>query len=126
MNKLKRIFKKDKGGSAGTSQPTTTTSQTAPSSSTNPGTQIQSQAPASTGAATDAPKGVLFNTSLGDITIALYTDETPKVMSFPFPLHTPFYHFSTEQHKMPSSRNADKTNVMDTDMQEFRHPCLYG
>ncbi|KAK4550308.1 heme binding [Oleoguttula mirabilis] len=67
MNKIKSLFNKgDEAQSssqpAASSQPTTTTAA--------------SSAPAATGG--DAGEGVVLHTNIGDITIALYRDETPK------------------------------------------------
>jgi len=70
MNKLKSLFhgKKDKDA---TLQST---------SSSNAASASQSAAPtSSTGAASgEIPQSVILHTTLGDITIALYKDETPK------------------------------------------------
>ncbi|KAJ4339307.1 cyclophilin peptidyl-prolyl cis-trans isomerase Cyp2 [Ascochyta clinopodiicola] len=76
MDKLKKIFKHDSSSShsepaaashtQGTTAPTTTTSAQAPQSNTPAG---HSSAKAS---------GVLMTTNYGDITIALYSDKTPK------------------------------------------------
>jgi len=52
MNKIKKLFKKGESGSA-----------------------AETDAPTSGGA---APQGVLLTTSMGDITIALFADKTPK------------------------------------------------
>ncbi|CZT17683.1 probable Peptidyl-prolyl cis-trans isomerase-like 1 [Ramularia collo-cygni] len=57
MDKLKKIFNKDKGDQAGSAS-----SSTAPKSGGNP----------------DGAKGVILHTSLGDITIDLYEKETPR------------------------------------------------
>lgn len=74
MDKLKKIFKHDKSDDAtpsraqGGATPSSTTSAQAPQTNTAAST---SQA---------APSGVLMTTNYGDITIALYSDKTPKVL----------------------------------------------
>lgn len=81
MKKFMNKLKGDKGdaGSSDTSAKSTPV-QSQPSSTTQPAAMSQPGGASTTGgAAAEASKGVLFNTSLGDITIALYTDETPKV-----------------------------------------------
>lgn len=62
MGVFSKIFKRDK---ADASPSTASTSQSQPASST--------------GANLDNPQGVILHTNLGDITIALYSDKTPKV-----------------------------------------------
>nr|POF13048.1 peptidyl-prolyl cis-trans isomerase-like 1 [Quercus suber] len=68
MNKLKSLFHKHSSSSSNN----TTDSSPTPTSS--------SAAPASGSSASDGsvPEGVMLHTSLGDITIALYKDQTPK------------------------------------------------
>lgn len=73
MDKLKKMFggNKDEAGSgsgSASAAPTTTSSQ-----------QPMGGAGASSGGST--PEGVILHTTLGDITIALYSDQTPKVRS---------------------------------------------
>lgn len=77
MNKLKGD-KSDAGSSDAPVKSTSTSSQ--PSSTTQSAAANEpSGASAAGGSTGDAAKGVLFTTTLGDIAIALYTDETPKV-----------------------------------------------
>lgn len=65
MDKLKSMFSKDKHHEGA-----------APASSS--GTTAQSTS-AQSGGTTDNAEGVVLHTSLGDITIALFKDQTPKV-----------------------------------------------
>ena len=79
MNKLKSMLKgdkKDKDSSSTAPTQSSTSSQPQSSSTGQTAAAGQTGASSTTGG---TPKGVLFNTTLGDITIALYTDETPKV-----------------------------------------------
>ena len=69
MDKLKKLFKHDKGESAQSSSPAK-----ADSSASKP-----SNAAAAGSSSNDIAEGVVMHTSLGDITIALYRDQTPKV-----------------------------------------------
>ncbi|GAB7341682.1 hypothetical protein MBLNU457_g0027t1 [Dothideomycetes sp. NU457] len=89
MDKLKKLFKHDKDQPAQSSQsstPTSTTQQkSAPASSTSsappPQSSTQSSAPAAAennAATTDKPAGVLMETNYGNITIALYSEKTPR------------------------------------------------
>ncbi|GAB1733469.1 hypothetical protein NU195Hw_g9373t1 [Hortaea werneckii] len=68
MDKLKKLFKHDKGESAQSSSPAK-----AESSASKP-----SNAAAAGSSSNDIAEGVVMHTSLGDITIALYRDQTPK------------------------------------------------
>lgn len=78
MNKLKGD-KSDAGSSDAPAKTTPTQSQ--PSSTATPAATSQpSGAPTTAERTGDGAKGVLLTTSMGDITIALYTDETPKVV----------------------------------------------
>jgi peptidyl-prolyl cis-trans isomerase-like 1 len=78
MNKLKKLFKKDKdssdshahSASAASASPT----QAAPSTTTS------APAPKTSNAVIpEKPTGVLLTTNYGDITIGLYSDKAPKV-----------------------------------------------
>lgn len=72
MNKLKKIFKHDSSDSTPASK---TQGQPAASATTS------AQAPQANNAAVTPPgkpSGVLMTTNHGDITIALYSDKTPK------------------------------------------------
>ena len=71
MKKLKQMLKSEKSESKTDSIPNSTTSSTQPQTSQ----QVLSNEPAK------AAKGVLMTTNYGDITIALYSDETPKVLT---------------------------------------------
>lgn len=79
MDKLKKLFKHDSSADESTSHSTTpshTQERSAPSSTTS------AQAPQSStsaGIASEKPSGVLLTTNYGDITIALYSDKTPRV-----------------------------------------------
>jgi peptidyl-prolyl cis-trans isomerase-like 1 len=64
MDKLKSMFGKHEEGSA--------SSSTTPQSTTRP-------AGAQTGGDPNNAEGVVLHTTLGDITIALFKDQTPKV-----------------------------------------------
>jgi len=91
MDKLKKIFKHDKHDSSSSSTATTpshttaernnaaTTTHSAPPpqavSSTPAPVTTTSSAPVSKG----PPAGVLLETNYGNITIALYSDKTPRV-----------------------------------------------
>lgn len=83
MNKLKSLLHKNKGDeSQSTPQATQSSQQTSHSQPTNTtsaasSTPAASSAPAATGG--EAGEGVVLHTNIGDITIALYRDETPKV-----------------------------------------------
>ena len=89
MKKFMNKLKGDKGDAGSSDAPAKSTStQPTPSSAAQPAATSQSTGAAATGGATggatgeasaEGAKGVLFNTTLGDLTIALYTDETPKV-----------------------------------------------
>ncbi|KAJ8118114.1 hypothetical protein OPT61_g843 [Boeremia exigua] len=72
MDKLKALFKKDSSGSH--AEPSHTQGAAAPSSTTS------AQAPenAAVAAIPEKPSGVLMTTNYGDITIALYSDKTPR------------------------------------------------
>ena len=78
MDKIKKMFKSDKDES-----PSSTSSHSAASTSTSsappPQTSSTSAAASSNAATTDKPAGVLLETNYGNITIALYSDKTPKV-----------------------------------------------
>lgn len=74
MGIFSKIFKKDKDGDASPSA-----TSTAPATGT---TSSQAPAASSTGANLDKPQGVILHTNLGDITIALYSEQTPKVRCF--------------------------------------------
>ncbi|KAL1305720.1 hypothetical protein AAFC00_007307 [Neodothiora populina] len=90
MDKIKKLFKHgDKAES--TSHTTPTSTSTAQSTSTSSAAQSQpaSSATTSTGGAgagaaaassgtSDSPSGVLLTTNYGDITIALFSEQTPK------------------------------------------------
>lgn len=81
MNKLKNLFKHDSSDSPTESAaPSHTQGGSAPASTTS------AQAPQSgtaTHVSSDKPSGVLMTTNYGDITIALYSDKTPRVRTFP-------------------------------------------
>lgn len=93
MDKLKKLFKHDKDEPAQSSQSTTPSSTStqqrsaAPSSTSSappPQSSTQSSMPAAAAASnnaatTDKPAGVLLETNYGNITIALYSDKTPRV-----------------------------------------------
>ncbi|KAL1607262.1 hypothetical protein SLS59_002225 [Nothophoma quercina] len=76
MNKLKNLFKHDSSDSPTESAaPSHTQGGSAPASTTS------AQAPQSgtaTHVSSDKPSGVLMTTNYGDITIALYSDKTPR------------------------------------------------
>ena len=78
MDKIKKLFKHDKDES-----PSSTPSQSATSTSTSsappPQTSSISGAATSNAATTDKPAGVLLETNYGNITVALYSDKTPRV-----------------------------------------------
>ena len=78
MKKLKQLLKSDKSEKQSTptsqQQPTTTTSATHAHAHAQASQQSSSEGVA---------RGVLLTTNYGDITIALYADETPKVTSPP-------------------------------------------
>ncbi|KAI5201508.1 hypothetical protein AUEXF2481DRAFT_44845 [Aureobasidium subglaciale EXF-2481] len=90
MDKLKKIFKHDKSdSSSSTTTPSHTTSErstpaTTTSSAPAPQTTTSSTPAAAATANTTAPvskgppAGVLLETNYGNITIALYSDKTPK------------------------------------------------
>ena len=78
MDKLKKLFKHDKTDSDVKSTPT---QGHAPPSSTSSAHAPQTST--ATGAAIEKPSGVLMMTSHGDITIALYSDKTPKALLLP-------------------------------------------
>ena len=73
---MKKFMKKLKGDKADDAPTQSTPTQSQPPSTTQ--TAAASQ-PGGSFAAGEAAKGVLLTTTLGDITIALYSDETPKV-----------------------------------------------
>lgn len=73
MDKLKKLFKHDSSDSHSQSAAATHT-QAAPSTTTSAQALQTSNA-----AIPDKPSGVLMTTNYGDITIALYSDKTPKV-----------------------------------------------
>ncbi|TKA28165.1 Peptidyl-prolyl cis-trans isomerase-like 1 [Salinomyces thailandicus] len=79
MDKLKKLFKHDKEGKEGASS---TTSQAPPSetkSSSQPAPRQSNAAPSQGGASSsESAEGVVLHTNVGDITIALYRDQTPK------------------------------------------------
>lgn len=80
MDKLKKLFKHDSSDSHAKSTTASHTQEAAPSSTTS------AQAPQSSNtAATSAekPAGVLMTTNYGDITIALFSEKTPKVPAYP-------------------------------------------
>lgn len=93
MDKIKKIFKKDKSpetSSTSTSKPahfsSTTTQPPPPSSaatSTGAGAGAGSSTAATTGGGADVDpgkaNGVLLHTNMGDITIVLFADKVPKV-----------------------------------------------
>jgi hypothetical protein len=66
MDKLKSMFGKDKHDNASSSSPAT-------QSTTRPAGGAQS------GGNADNAEGVVLHTNLGDITIALFKDQTPRV-----------------------------------------------
>ncbi|TID19773.1 hypothetical protein E2P81_ATG06941 [Venturia nashicola] len=70
MGIFSKIFKKDKSGAASPSA-----TSTSPATGT---TSSQAPAASSTSANLEKPQGVVLHTSLGDITIALYSEQTPK------------------------------------------------
>lgn len=76
MDKLKKLFKHDSSDAHQESAAATHT-QTAPSTTTS------AQAPQTSNAGIpEKPSGVLMTTNYGDITIALYSDNVPKVCAF--------------------------------------------
>lgn len=77
MDKLKKIFKHDKSSSDSKETPTRAQGDTAPSFTTS--AQLP-QTSATAGTSAETPAGVLLTTNHGDITIALYSDKTPKVL----------------------------------------------
>jgi peptidyl-prolyl cis-trans isomerase-like 1 len=90
MDKLKKIFKHDKSDSSSSSAATTpshTTERSTPATTTHsaPPPQAVSSTPAPAATTTSAPvskgppAGVLLETNYGNITIALYSDKTPRV-----------------------------------------------
>ncbi|KAH0275256.1 hypothetical protein KCU74_g7233, partial [Aureobasidium melanogenum] len=92
MDKLKRIFKHDKHDSSSSSSATTPSHTTtdrntaATSTSSAPPPQTSSTTPSTAAATTGSsaptrqgkPDGVLLETNYGNITIALYSDKTPR------------------------------------------------
>jgi peptidyl-prolyl cis-trans isomerase-like 1 len=76
MDKLKKIFKHDKEPehASTTTATSSTPSQTTSASAAQPATSSDG-----TAATSGLPAGVLLTTNYGDITIALYSDKTPKV-----------------------------------------------
>jgi peptidyl-prolyl cis-trans isomerase-like 1 len=95
MDKLKKIFKHDKHDSSSSSTATTpshttTTERSTPATTTHsaPPPQAINSTPAPVAASTPSapvskgpPAGVLLETNYGNITIALYSDKTPRVSS---------------------------------------------
>lgn len=87
MGVFSKIFKKDKGGDA-SAPPSATSTSTSPATGTT-----SAQAPAaasSTSANLDKPQGVILHTNLGDITIALFSEQTPKVCYFNIDINNSF------------------------------------
>ncbi|KAI4829647.1 hypothetical protein E4T44_09700 [Aureobasidium sp. EXF-8845] len=92
MDKLKKIFKHDKHDSSSSSTATTpshttTTERSTPATTTHsaPPPQAINSTPAPVAASTPSapvskgpPAGVLLETNYGNITIALYSDKTPR------------------------------------------------
>lgn len=103
MDKLKKAFKKDKSPAASSQPPPQTTTQIPSSTSQAPA--AASSQPAASSVRDALAKGVLMTTTYGDITIALYTDETPKVQSLIPALLTPTVQAPTNHH-YPSPRPA--------------------
>jgi peptidyl-prolyl cis-trans isomerase-like 1 len=100
MDKLKKIFKHDKSDSSSSSAATTpshTTERSTPAATTThsaPPPQAVSSTPVAPATTTSSapvskgpPAGVLFETNYGNITIALYSDKTPRV-SLPSPVRS--------------------------------------
>jgi len=76
MNKLKSIFKKDKDTQ---SESTSSTTGTSSGGAGPTATSFPSNNAPSTGAdKADNPEGVVLHTTLGDITIALFSKQTPR------------------------------------------------
>lgn len=86
MNKLKSLFKKDKDdeSTSSTSHASTgyTQQQSAPTGSTAQPTATSfppNDAPSTGLENAKNPQGVVLHTTLGDITVALFAKETPRV-----------------------------------------------
>ena len=116
MKKFINKLKGDKGdsGSSNTTANSTPTQSQAPSTTQ---TAIASQ-PIETHATEDGAKGVLLTTTYGDITIALYTDETPKVGA-------EIFCFPKIQNRGEIPRHQTN-NVTPLDLSQFLHPCHDG
>ena len=82
MKKLKQMLKSDKSDKSESKTDSTPTNQRTPNSTTSSSQPQTSQQPFSN----ESAKGVLMTTNYGDITIALYSDETPKVIHLTPPL----------------------------------------
>ena len=109
MKKLKQMLKSDKSESR--ANPTTTSQQT-PNATTSSSQPQTSQQPLSS----EPAKGVLMTTNYGDITIALYSDETPKVLTY----------LSPQQWLQSTSAMLSTAKTTHLDLQELRHPCVHA
>ncbi|KAK5109775.1 heme binding [Meristemomyces frigidus] len=79
MDKLKGLFKKDQGNEeTSQSQQASSYQQQPVSGSERSAVPATSAGSTGTGAPLGKPQGVVLHTTLGDITIALYSEQTPK------------------------------------------------
>lgn len=92
MDKLKKIFKKDDNSSSSTSSSSPyQQQQQPPAQQQQTQSTPQTQQPPVSGSETknqidpSQAEGVIMTTTLGDITIALFKDQTPNVSSLSFP-----------------------------------------
>ena len=119
MKKLKQMLKSDKSESKTASTPTSQQTPSLTTSSSQPQTSQQTLS-------NEPAKGVLITTNYGDITIALYSDETPKVIiSLPPFSRFPILPFSTTS-ITSTGVISSSANTTRADMQELCNPGIHA